>query len=345
MSKENQADTEAKLAEIKALTSLNSRQQEQIRYLLRNPGGQEIELFKRLIGLTPAQARRLMAEEYFRHFEPDRFDPKFSLDVVLKNLPSCRSWLKLDDSLKAFIKTREEHSRLAGMGREYDAVSGQVSRKFEERFDQELDYWDKMRYLLEALPQLREFKNKFEDQADQGLPKRGWIFETCDLCWLTLPVNPDLRKKTGRLCFEHDLPASDPVYRRHKRLKARVDSEYLTILKRLKRQYPREMNIEDITARFQIELTGPKSVLPNLVEHLKAVGHDCQPESLLRAFHGPFPKGLESTYREAMEIFFQDALQYPYFFTLDELTLAEAWLIALQTDRRRKTDKIPEGIS
>jgi len=73
-----------------------------------------------------------------------------------------------------------------------------------------------------------------------------------------------------------------------------------------------------------------------LVEHLKAVGHDGQPESLLRAFHGPLPKGLKSAYREAMGIFFQEAQQYPYLFTLDELALAEAWLKALRTDRRRK---------
>jgi hypothetical protein len=97
------------------------------------------------------------------------------------------------------------------------------------------------------------------------------------------------------------------------------------------------MSNEAIAARLQIELTGPESVLPHLVEHLKSVGRDGNPEGLLRVFHGPFPKGLESTYREAMEIFFQDALQYPYFFTLDELTLAEAWLTALKTDRRRKS--------
>jgi hypothetical protein len=193
-----------------------------------------------------------------------------------------------------------------------------------------------MRYLLEALPQLREYKDRYAEKAGQKLPKRGWDFETCDLCWRTLPVNRDLRKKTGRLCFEHDLPASDPVYRRHKRLKAQVDSDYLPILERLKSEFPRGMSNEAIVAHLQIELTGSESVLPNLVEHLKTVGHDGQPKNLLRAFHGPFPKGLESAYREAMEIFFQEALDYPYFLTLDELTLAEAWLKALQNDRRRK---------
>jgi hypothetical protein len=96
------------------------------------------------------------------------------------------------------------------------------------------------------------------------------------------------------------------------------------------------MSDEAIAARLQIELTSPESVLPNLVNHLKGVGHDGQPESLLRAFHGPFPKGLESIYREAMEAFFQAALKYPHLFTLDELALAEAWLKVLQTDKRWK---------
>ena len=336
MTKETDEDIEARLAEVKALTRLSSRQEERVRYLLRNPGGQEFKLFKRLVGLTPAQARRLMAEEYFRRFTPDRFDPKLSLDAVLKYLPPCRSWLKLDEGTKAFVKTREKFFRLAGMGRDYDIKSAELSRDLEGRFDQELDYWDKMRYLLAALPQLREFKDKYTDKAGRRLPKKDWMFETCDLCWRTLPVNPDLRKKTGRLCFEHDLPATDPVYRRHKRLKAQVDSEYMPILERLKNEYPRGMSNEAIAARLKIELTGQESVLPHLVEYLAASGHDGRPEGLLHAFHGPFPKGLESTYREAMEIFFQDALKYPYFLTLDELALAEAWLTALKTDRRRK---------
>jgi hypothetical protein len=43
-----------------------------------------------------------------------------------------------------------------------------------------------------------------------------------------------------------------------------------------------------------------------------------------------------------MEIFFQDAMRFPFLFTMDELTLAEAWLTVLQIDRRRKTSKTPE---
>jgi len=43
-----------------------------------------------------------------------------------------------------------------------------------------------------------------------------------------------------------------------------------------------------------------------------------------------------------MDIFFQDALKYPFFFTLDELALAEAWLTAFKTDRRRKASRALE---
>ena len=336
MTKESQVDIEAKLAEIKALTRLNRLQQERIRYLLRNPGGQEFELFKRIIGLTPSQVRRLMAEEYFRRCEPDRSYPKFSWELVLKYLPSCRSWLKLNSSIRAFIKTREMCFHMMGMDLGHDAKFAEVSKELKKKFNQEFGYWDKMLSLLRALPKLREFKNKYTNKADRRFPKRGWDFVTCDLCWRTIPVNPDLNKKTGRLCFEHDLPATDPVYRRHKRLKARVDSEYISILERHRQHYPPGMSDEAIAARIKIELTGQESALPNLVEHLKAVGHDGRPESLLLAFHGPFPKGLDSTYREAMEIFFQDALRFPFLFTMDELTLAEAWLTALKTDHRRK---------
>ena len=99
------------------------------------------------------------------------------------------------------------------------------------------------------------------------------------------------------------------------------------------------------------ELTSPESLLPRLVKHLKKVGHDGQPKSLLRAFHGPFPNDLNPDYREAMEKHFEHLLNlklkgtlnfkeveveaYKYI-TLPEMALAEAWLKALQTDRRRK---------
>ena len=124
---------------------------------------------------------------------------------------------------------------------------------------------------------------------------------------------------------------------RNKRLKVRNYSEYyMPIVKRIRQKYPPGMPDIDFIARLKIELTGQKSVLPNLVKHLKEVGHDGRRESLLRAFHGPFPKNLSPTYREAMETFFRDVLQYPSFLTMNELILAEAWLKAIQADRRRK---------
>ena len=325
------AEIEAKVAEIKTMTKLNRHQQERISYLLLwTTGGKEFELFKKLIHQTPAMARKLMAEEYFLRFKPDRFHPIFSLENVLNLLPPCRSWLGLEDSIRTFdnvFRGALVHNSGVGKGKLSDSSC------------KESDYWDRMLYLVEALPKRREFSNKHNDrEAIRRHPKHGWQFKTCYLCWRTLPVNPDLREMTPPLCFEHDgIPAGNKLYRRLDRRRDQAYSDHILILRSLADKNSKRLSRGDsIRANILAELTSPESLLPNLVKHLKTVGHDGQPESLLRAFHGPFPNDLDPAYREAMEDHFKHILQYPLFIFLHDMALAEAWLRALQTDRRRK---------
>jgi hypothetical protein len=323
---------EEQLGEVLKLARLNSSQQDKIRYLLRNPGGAEFDLFKRLLGLTPSQARTLIVEEFWR-----RFQPTFSLELLLARLRPARSWLDLDRKIRDFTVTRRHYYEMLGMGKDSRIISPDLSKELETKHDLELDFWDKMRYLLEALPKTREFRDKYWDKAKRKNPKRGWDYETCELCWRTVPVNAELRQKTGVLCFEHDLPASNGIYRKHRRLWPEVQTKAQDILKILKEWYPRGLSNDEIGLRIKNEVTGSDSVLPALVTYMNAGGHTCEPGSLLAAFHGPFPKDLDLSYQEAMKIFFQDAVKFPYLFTLDELALAEAWLAALKSDRRKKS--------
>ena len=83
-------------------------------------------------------------------------------------------------------------------------------------------------------------------------------------------------------------------------------------------------------------LTTNDTPLPILVKYLAQIGHDGTPQGLLRAFHGPLLDDLPKSNKEAMEEFFKWAMGFPYLFTLGELCLAEAWLNALNTDKRRK---------
>ena len=56
----------------------------------------------------------------------------------------------------------------------------------------------------------------------------------------------------------------------------------------------------------------------------------------MEIFHGPFPKGLDTFYWEAMDACIHERVFYESLVDVSQLALAEAWLAALQIDRRRK---------
>jgi len=304
---------------------LTKLQKEKIGDLKENPGGFEFAFFKRLIGMTPAQARQAMADEYV-----SRFKPNLEFGELLKVLSPGRTWLKLDLGIERLLALRREMFEKLGRSRlNKKGVSAVLSMELNQQFDLELDFWDKMRHLIYALPKPREFSNKFAKQQDlkKSRPAKGWHYDTCVFCWRMVPYNPVAKPKTI-LCFEHDLNSDHPLYRKHFRLAKGVLKLCFDISKRLKPW--RDMRITDEEEQKMLVhmMTSADSPLPLLVKYLKAQGHDGTPKSLLMAFHGPFSDKTPVTYKRAMEEFFQEVLATPPFVTAYEICLAEAWLSA-----------------
>lgn len=299
------------------LQGLTKDEKARVERFLENPAKDEYFFLLRLIGKTPAQVRRLMIDEFIQ-----RFDLIKQTDEIEKAFPSQRSWYKLDVAI-------DEFGGMMGV-------------------DEQLQFWDKMRYVLEALPQRREFSDKYTDRqvGATGKPKKGWDFRDCLHCWRTVPVNAGRSRKSPAFCFEHDLPANHSLYRRHKRLRENLSDEQRIIVEKLKAALPQSLSDEAARNTMLSLLTSTNDCLPRLVEHLARAGHDGQPESLLWAFHGPISDGIQPHYKEALGEFIRDILTMkspfepygpiPFIFTIPELSRAEAWLTLLDRDGRRK---------
>lgn len=323
--------TAAPLPEIKT-SRLTKLQKVKIADLEGNPGGDEFAFFKRLLGMTPAQARQAMAEEYVT-----RFKPNLELGEVVKILQPGRTWLELDLGIKRFLALRQKmYETLAGTELIDQRILAMPSDESDKQFDLELDFWDKMRHLIFVLPKPCEFSNKFVNQraVKKTRPSKGWHYATCALCWRTVSYNPAAKPK-AILCFEHDLNSDHPLYRKHFRLEKGIHKQCFDISKRLKPWRDKDMTDEEERKALIYLMTSADSPLPLLVAYLKTQGHDGTPESLFRAFHGPLEK-MPTVYKKAMEEFFQTILTAPPFITAYEICLAEAWLEAFHSDKRRK---------
>lgn len=286
--------------------------------LLENPGRDEFFFLRRLIGKTPAQVRNLMVEEFIHRFDLDEH-----ADEIRKSFPSRRSWNELDIALSAFggmVADVEDH----------------------------LLFVDRMRYVLAALPQKKDYSDKYADKytLDATRPKRGWRYSTCNFCWRAVPHGAGPIKKAGLLCFEHNLPSTNSTYRRRKGLKAQIRGEQRLVVERLRKRIPSALSDGEARKTMLSLMTTPNDCLPRLVEYLNGVGHDGEPESLLWAFHGPASAEMNSLYRDAIGEYIQEILTtkstfspdqpLALIFTFDELSAAEAWLTVLDHDGRRK---------
>lgn len=163
---------------VPGLQGLNRDEKDRIGYFLKSPGKDEFFVLLQMLGKTPAQVRSMMIEEFVRRFGLDAHS-----DEIKAALPSKRSWRDLDIAIAEFAGSMgvEEH----------------------------LQFWDKMRYVFEAIPQRKDYGDKYSD-AHEGKttrPKQGWNYTTCKFCWRRVAYNPGAIRKTGSLYFMHNLPA------------------------------------------------------------------------------------------------------------------------------------------
>jgi hypothetical protein len=213
--------------------------------------------------------------------------------------------------------------------------------------EEHLQFWDRMRYVLAALPKRKDYGDKYQDWEKSKTTRatRGWNFATCKFCWRRVAHSSGLHRKTACCCFKHDLPATHSIYRRHSRLARQLRAEQQPVVKKIMALVAGCPSEADAHKAMLIHLMKPNDCLPRLAEHLDGVGHDGTPESLLWAFHGPASDITDARYKEWLNEYIQYVLDAkdvfeptrPIFILgIDEMSRAEAWLTLLDRDGRRK---------
>ena len=264
---------------VPGLRGLNKDEKDRIASFLESPGKNEFFFLLQLLGKTPAQVRNMMIEEFVR-----RFGLEAHADEIKDALPSKRSWWDLDAAVAGFGGSRG--------GEEY------------------LQFWNRMRYVLEALPQRKDCGDKDSDAYEDrtGNPKRSRNYTTCKFCWRRVSYNPGVLRKTGNLCFKHNLSAMHPTYRRHRRLEQQFFNEQQPIVKKIMGLVAECPSERESQYMVHSQLTAPGGCLPYLAAYLRSVGHDGTSESLLWAFHGPVFEIRDSLYRDALDDYIQYTL-------------------------------------
>ena len=302
--------------------------------LLRNSGVAELSLFRDILGKTPAQAMCIMVEKFVNRLAYD-----LELEEMMAYLSPCRDWKTLDENISAFL---QERHATAYAGIEWRASDIKQNNPALARWREEVDFWDKMRSLIQALPKPRDYRRPSARSALKMQPLRAgqyWHFDDCMFCWRTVPIHPD-SLPTKPLCFMHRLEPTSSQYRKHQRLADQVEVNAFDLLDVLRAEYPDSLRKDEAACRQVnlLHLISPDSPLIHLSTYVRdLLGNNTEPEAVLHAFHGPFPKGLEPLYMQAMEEYISHCLQpYNFLATMWQLALAESWLKALNTDRRRK---------
>ena len=157
----------AQFLDVPGLTGLNRDEKAGIEEFLKNPGKDEFFFLLQLLGKTPAQIRNMMIDEFIR-----RFNLMAHAEEIGKAFASKRSWHELDVVMASFGGSMEvEEHRL---------------------------FWDRMRYVLAALPKRKDYGEKYqhEDKDKAAKPKRERRFTTCKLCWRRVSHNSGLIRKT-----------------------------------------------------------------------------------------------------------------------------------------------------
>ena len=305
-----------RLVDSLGLKRFTANERERIEFFLENQSEEDFFFLKLLIGTTPAQARNIMIEEFIKCFDLDAH-----AEIIASAIPPKRSWRYLDVAIAKFAGTM--------------------------KVDEHRLFWDRMRYVLEALPQRKDYGDKYIGSYEQETtrPKRGWNFTTCRLCWRTVPYRNKMMRKSDGLCFEHNLPATHSIYRRHIRLAGCIRVERQLVVEKLVKLRSEYLSDEDLHKAVFAHLITPNDILPHLVEYLNTAGHNGDQESVLWAFHGPKSKMMNTLYQEVMSEYVRETLlmkdpfnkdQPAFIFSIGELSSAEAWLTLLDRDGRRK---------
>ena len=291
---------------------------------MRGPGRNELELRERLLGKNTLQAGRIIAEEFISRFG----ETSGSVEEVAKRLlPAGRAtrWEDLDLNINLFCKQYYAEWELVA---QFPDGTEQVLGKSQRYGDEEVEFFDRVRFVLYSLPRQRDYKLP-EHKAEYTTPSDiARNFMPCFLCWRSVARKP--REKNTPLCHSHDLPSTHPEYRRRARLRKRM----LEIERELKRTVKTPAWVKQNTKIhprdfFASMCISPNGYFPHLVHYLASLGMPLnQLEDIMKALEHPvyFDK-LSDLMKDAWQFHFDDLGAY-FELNYERLMRAEAWLQA-----------------
>jgi hypothetical protein len=263
------------------------------------------ELFS---GKNTLETARILADVFVTRFG-EHWGTKE--DILKHLLPKGRAntWANLDKHINIFCKqfypNHEEHT-------------------------EKIKFLDEARFIIQNLPQKQDYKPT-ENKQDYKTPQEtAHHFVTCSLCWRAVLRQP-LEKKTP-LCHIHDLPSTNPTYRRRTRIKGQVELRKLQLLKSLPGLMGlRHDNKTDLDRYVQELCLNPACPLPYLTSYLHSLK---QPplnlplqtgKDVLQALEHPIYPKLPPHIQEAWNYYLDDRGKHFHLNYIKILT-AEAWL-------------------
>jgi hypothetical protein len=255
-------------------------------------------------------------------------------------LPAGRAtrWEQLDLNITLFCKRYSTEYELVAR---YPDGTEKVVTINPPNGDEEIAFFDRVRYVLYSLPRQKDYKLPEHKSEYTTAPDIARNFALCFLCWRSVARKP-FEKKTP-LCHIHDLPSTHPEYRRRMRLHARM----LTIKNALQKIVHTPAWVKKntkILSRdfFATMCITPGGYFPYLAHYLTSLGMPLNcPEDIMRALEHPvyFDK-LPDLMKKAWEFHFGDLGAY-FELNYERLLRAEAWLQAeaeSQHGGKRNTD-------
>jgi hypothetical protein len=289
------------VAGVRIVERLPRNQYEKFESLMLTPGGNELELYERLLGKNTFLAAKVIADEYVARFGQNDGSVKEMMQAFVPN-NRFNSWEDLDLNITSFCKS--------------------FTLRLESHIDKykNIVFIDNIRFLLRELPH----------QKDYAQEKEIYEFVPCSFCWRHVPCKTTQKRRS--LCDEHvKLKKWEPEYRRRKRLIERVTGIWLHIIKTVPGvkwvRNNMEINPQDFYLNMCVE---KKGYLPHLAKHLASLQMSINsPKDVILALeHGVRLDTMLPAMRQAWEDhvdFLAKNFDYKYIWTIFR---AEAWLQA-----------------
>lgn len=295
--------------------------------------------WEKMVGLTPSQIARLIAEEFCAQFtEPVRlsflgnlsFDHTFTIESFIACLGPHRSWKELEDGLRRV-------SRFLCIGKEYDfcerkvsVVYGTLRRKdvYGLRGEsKKLESIDKNRAKkkLEITAKVNYEEVKFEMPA--------FNIVQCRHCWRYVFIDTKKVTRKRPLCAQHDNKSSEKAYRARQRLLPEYWRIRRELQKYISHEYKKQRQSNNDVVFLRKLATAEDSSFHALSSYMRSLNLPLNSdEDILRAFNfigdSKLPAKYENQLADMINFFLRLNSGIPVPLTILDCINAEAWLRA-----------------